>query len=130
MKNIFKKLKERWYVINSIWKAEEYFVAIANKKGNYKNKDFAPILYEYMNNTKRELFYTFIHDYIENNLRSISGKFICVRSYEDIEHDIFIMKGSEVTFEKGYCNVISAGSVFSYKMPTEEIFSHFKFISK
>ena len=80
--------------------------------------------------TNRDLFYTFIHDFIENNLRSISGKFMCVRSYEDLEHDIYIPKGSEVTFDKGYANVISNGNLITYKMPIEEIFSHFKFISK
>ena len=124
-----KTIINRWKAIKALLKCDEYFLGVAWKDDRYHN-GHDPIYYDYINNTDRDLFYTFIHDYIENNLRSISGKFICVRSYEDIEHDIFIMKGSEVTFEKGYCNVISAGSVFSYKMPIEEIFSHFKFISK
>lgn len=124
-----KTIIDRWKAIKALLKCDEYFLGVSWRDDRYRN-NHGPICYDYINNTDRDLFYTFIHDYIENNLRSISGKFICVRSYEDIERNIFIMRGSEVTFEKGYCNVISAGSVFSYKMPTEEIFSHFKFISK
>lgn len=122
-----KTIKERWNAIKALLKCDEYFLGVSYK---YGDNEYDPIQYNYINNTDRDLFYVFIHDYIENNLRSISGKFVCIRSYEDLERDIFIMKGSEVTFNKGYCNVISHGSIFSYKMPIEEIFSHFKFISK
>lgn len=124
-----KTIKERWKAIKALLKCDEYFLGVAWKDDRYHN-DHGLICYDYINNTDRDLFYTFIHDFIENNLRSISGKFICVRSYEDLEHDIYIPKGSEITFDKGYANVISCGNVITYKMPIEEIFSHFKFISK
>ena len=66
--NIFKKLKDRWFIIKSIWNAEEYFVTVANSKNRFEQKDpNDPIVYEYMNNTDRKIFYVFVKDYIENN---------------------------------------------------------------
>lgn len=124
-----KTIKERWQAIKALLKCDEYFLGVAWKNKDYKD-EHGLICYDYINNTDRDLFYTFMHDFIENNLRSISGKFICVRSYEDTEHDVFIMKGSEITFNEGQVTVISNGDTFLYKVPIEEIFSHFKFISK
>ena len=126
--NIIKIIKKRWNAIKSLLNCDEYFLVTA-----YKDTNFEPwrgaIKYNYYNNTDRDLFYTIVSDHINTNLRSITGKFICIKSYKNNEHNISIIKGSEVIFNKGYVNVISNGNTVSYKMPIEEIFLHFKFIS-
>lgn len=126
--NIIKIIKKRWNAIKSLLNCDEYFLVTACKDTNFEPWRRA-VKYNYYNNTDRDLFYTIISDHINTNLRSITGKFICIKSYENNEHNISIIKGSEVIFNKGYINVISNGKPFSYKMPTEEIFLYFKFIS-
>lgn len=64
-----KKIIKRWKAIKSILNAEEYFVTVANSKNRFGQKEIhGPIVYEYMNNTDRNLFYVFVKDYIDNEL--------------------------------------------------------------
>lgn len=130
IKRIIKRLK----AIKSLINANEYFLGVANQKNTYGELWRGPIIYEYFNNTDRNLFYTFIHDYIENNLRAVSGQFICIRDYKD--QVLTISEGQYVDFDKGYIiNIYNkypstiTSDLFKHKIPTEEIFSHFKFIS-
>ena len=66
-----KHFKDKLKAIKAILKAEEYFVAIANK--NDKNKDM--IFYEYFNNTDRDEFYIFIKKHVNNKIKKDILKF-------------------------------------------------------
>ena len=129
MIDTIKRLIKRWGALKALFNSQEYFLVTACQEGHIEPWR-GPIKYEYIKNTDRELFYEFVHDYVENNLRPITGKFTCVRTYENREQDVFVMKGSDVIFDNGYMNAISNGNTFVHKVPTEEIFSHFKFVSK
>ena len=125
---ILKKIIKRWKAIKALLQCDEYFLGVST----FKN-DFNIICYNYIKNTERDIFYNFVHDYIENNLRCISGDFICTRPYEDKEEGIYISKGMTISLNKGWTYISfnkneNSGSK-SYKIPNEEIFSHFKCIN-
>jgi len=125
---ILKKIIKRWKAIKALLNCDEYFLGVSTFKNG-----FDVICYDYIKNTERDLFYNFVHDYIENNLRCISGDFICVRPYEDKEEGIFIPKGITITLNEGQGNLVfnknENSDTKSYKIPNEEIFSHFKCIN-
>jgi hypothetical protein len=129
MKYTIKLLIERIKLIKTLLKCDEYFLAVANSKNNIEPWR-GPIIYEYFTNSDRELFWAFVHDHIENTKRSITGNFICIRTYSDDQKDVYVMKGDVVKFNNGYITAVSNGSTFQYRIPNEEIYSHFKLISK
>ena len=127
------KLLERLKIIKKIFTADEYFLTIANQHNPYGRKESGPIKYEYFTNSDRELFWAFVHDHIENTKRSITGNFICVRDYRIDEMNI-IKRGAEVYLKDGYIEHIAnddsnlvISKRFKHKIPTEEIYSHFKY---
>ena len=132
MKN-YKKFIERIKALKALWKAEEYFLVTANMDTRYSTPGLqpnGPIVYEYMNNTDREMFYLFAHNYIEENMRPETGKFECILDYE-FSSGYKISKGQIVNVCNGYVEVDStAEDVFSLKIPKAELCSHFVWISK
>lgn len=66
MKIIFKlkRIYERWNSIKKLIDANEYFLGITNIHNEHKNI----IIYDYDNNTDRELFYKFINDHIMSKI--------------------------------------------------------------
>ena len=129
---MFKRIKERWKAIKAIINGDEYFLTVAYQYNPYGKKELGPIKYEYFTNSDRELFWTFVHDHIENTKRSTTGNFICIRDYRIDELNI-IKQGVEVYLKNGYIiNVYSdsntiTSALFNHKIPTEEIYSHFKY---
>ena len=133
---MIKKIIERWQAIKKLLMADEYFLGVAKQKENYSNV----MCYDYINNTNRDMFYTFVHDYIEENLRPSSGKFICTirfhvhKGYESV---IDISKGTIIHVNKGIITKIEAGEGtinevgLSYLgiLPTKELYAHFTYIN-
>lgn len=63
---MIKKIIERWKAIKALITSEEYFLTVANQKNPYGEPWRGPILYDYIANTDRELFYVFIKEHIKN----------------------------------------------------------------
>jgi hypothetical protein len=127
MNNIIKKIKnfiERIEAVKKLVNADEYFLGVSNLHDQLDNV----ICYDYFHNTNRNLFYTFIHDKIENELRAITGKFICIRNFEF--NNIEIKIGDIVWFERGTLIKIEnkPNELFETSIPISEIFSHFHII--
>jgi len=133
---MIKQIIERWKAIKKLIMADEYFLGVAKQKENYSNV----MCYDYINNTNRDMFYTFVHDYIEENLRPISGKFICINRFhvhKGYESVIDISKGTIIHVNKGIITKIEAGEGtinevgLSYLgiLPTKELYAHFTYIN-
>ena len=130
---MIKKIIKRWKEIKALINSDEYFLAVANSDSNFEPWRCA-IKYNYMTNTNRQMFYTFVHDSIENEYRTITGTFVCIRDY-NIDN-FTIVKNTLVVLKDGcICNILSVDNlitigenVFKYRIPTSEIFSHFKLI--
>ena len=60
------KIKDKIKAIWKLWKAEEYFLTVANQKNPYGAYENGPIIYEYISNTDRDLFHQFVIDHIKN----------------------------------------------------------------
>ena len=117
-----KKLLNIFKLIKALFKADEYFLTVAYQHNPYGRKELGPIRYEYFTNSDRELFWAFVHDHIENTKRSITGNFICIRDYK-INDSITIKAGWPVYLKNGYVTNYD----IIHKIPTEEIYSHFKY---
>ncbi len=124
MKNTIKLLVEKIKLFKTLLKCDEYFLAVANSKNSIEPWR-GPIIYEYFTNSDRELFWSFVHDHIENTKISITGNFICIRDYK-VDDLIVIKSGTQVYLKDGYVTNYD----MIHKIPTEEIYSHFKLISK
>ena len=133
---MIKRIIERWQAIKKLIMADEYFLGVAKQKENYSNV----MCYDYINNTNRDLFYTFVHDYIEENLRPISGKFICTHHfhvYKGHESILDITKGTVVHVNNGMITKIEGGEGtinevgLSYlsTLPTKELYAHFAYMN-
>jgi len=129
---MIKKIIKRWKEIKALINSDEYFLAVANSDSNFEPWRCA-IKYNYMTNTNRQMFHTFVHDSIENEYRTITGKFVCIRDY-NIDN-FTIKQDTIVEFNNGYiCNIFSndnltiGENIFKHRIPTSEIFSHFKLI--
>lgn len=124
---------ERIKAIFALWKAEEYFLVTANMDTKFSTpglKPNGPIVYKYLNNTDREMFYLFAHNYIEENMRPETGKFECILNYE-FGSGYKISKGQIVNIRNGYIEVDGTDEdTFSLKIPKAELCSHFVWISK
>ena len=132
---MLKRIIERWYAIKKLLTADEYFLGVAKQNDNYSNV----MCYDYINNTNRDLFYAFVHDYIEENLRPISGKFICTHHfhvYKGHESILDIAKGTIVHVNNGMITKIEGGEGtinevgLSYlsTLPTKELYAHFTYM--
>lgn len=132
MKNC-KKFIERIKALKALWKAEEYFLVTANIDTRFSTpgqQPNGPIVYNYMNNTDREMFYLFANNHIEENILSETGKFECILDYE-FSSGYKISKGQIVNVHNGYIEVDNTTEdIFSLKIPKTELCSHFVFISK
>lgn len=132
MKNC-KKFIERIKALKALWKAEEYFLVTANIDTRFSTPGQppnGPIVYNYMNNTDREMFYLFANNYIEENMLSETGKFECILDYE-FSSGYKISKGQIVNVHNGYIEVDNTTEdIFSLKIPKTELCSHFVFMSK
>ena len=132
MKN-YKKFIERIKALKALWKAEEYFLVIANMNTRFSTpgqQPNGPIVYNYMNNTDRETFYLFANNYIEENMLSETGQFECILDYE-FSSGHKISKGQIVNVHNGYIEVNNATEdIFSLKIPKTELCSHFVLMSK
>jgi len=116
------KFLEKIKIIKKIFTCDEYFLTVAYQHNPYGRKELGSIRYEYFTNSDRELFWTFVHDHIENTKRSITGNFVCVRDYK-VNDLITIKSGTQVYLKDGYITNYD----IIYKIPTEEIYSHFKY---
>ena len=66
---VFKLMKEKLKAIWNILIHDEYFIVTAYKDTTYSTKGYggwAPIRYDYVHNTNRNVFYQFVKNYIEN----------------------------------------------------------------
>lgn len=133
---MIKRIFERWEAIKKLLMADEYFLGVAKQKENYSNVR----CYDYINNTNRETFYTFVHDYIEENLRPISGKFICINHFHvhkgynsiiDIAKDtiVYVNKGIITKIEGGEGTINEDGLSYLGTLPTKELYAHFTYIN-
>lgn len=133
---MIKRIIERWDAIKKLIMADEYFLGIAKQKENYSNV----MCYDYINNTDRDLFYSFIHDYIEENLRPISGKFVCTHNfhiYKGHKYILDINKGTIVHINNGIISKIEDDEENINKeklsyfgiIPTKELYAHFTYIN-
>lgn len=133
---MIKRIIERWKAIKKLIMADEYFLGVAKQKENYSNV----MCYDYINNTNRDMFYTFVHDYIEENLRPISGRFICTnhfRVYKGHTSILDITKGTIVHINSGIITKIEAGEGtinevgLSYleTIPTKDLYAHFTYMN-
>lgn len=60
-----EKLKAIWNILTH----DEYFVVTAHKDTTFSTSGYkccAPIKYDYVHNTNRNIFYTFVKSYIDN----------------------------------------------------------------
>ena len=64
IKKIIKKIK----AIKALIMADEYFLTVANQKNLHDQDELGPIVYDYIHNTDRDLFYVFVKSYIKQNL--------------------------------------------------------------
>ena len=64
---MIKRIIKRWDAIKKLLMADEYFLSVASQKENYANV----ICYDYVDNTNRDLFYSFVNDYIKEKLKYI-----------------------------------------------------------
>lgn len=132
MKN-YKKFIERIKALKALWKAEEYFLVTANMDTRFSTpgqQPNGPIVYNYMNNTDREMFYLFANNYIEENMLSETGKFECILDYE-FSSGHKISKGQIVNVHNGYIEVNNTTeNTFSLKISKTELCSHFVFMNK
>lgn len=133
---MIKRIIERWDAIKKLIMADEYFLGVAKQKENYSNVR----CYDYINNTNRDMFYTFVHDYIEENLRPISGKFICTNHFHihkgyntiiNIPKDtiVHVKNGIIIKLEGGEGTINEAGLSYLGTLPTKELYAHFTYIS-
>lgn len=124
IKNIFK----RWKEIKSLVNSNEYFLATANFKNISSNSEIHnPIIYEYMNNSDRDMFYVFIHDYIEKNIRPNTGMFECILEYS--YNDVYAHKGDIVYVTNGFAYLSSTtGKSYPTKISQSELYAHFAYI--
>jgi hypothetical protein len=133
---MIKRIIERWNAIKKLIMADEYFLGVAKQKENYSNV----MCYDYINNTNRDLFYTFVHDYIEENLRPISGKFICTNHFHvykgresilDITQGtiVHVTNGMITKIESGEGTINEVGLSYLSTLPTKELYAHFTYIS-
>ena len=115
--------------------ADEYFLGVTKQKEKYSNI----MCYDYINNTNRDWFYTVIHDYIEENLRPISGQFICINHFHvhkgnnsiiDIAKDtiVHVDHGIITKIEGGEGTVNQEGLSYLGTLPTKELYAHFTYI--
>ena len=134
---MIKRIIERWDAIKKLLFCDEYFLGVSRKDDRYDN-GYGPICYDYINNTNRDLFYVFIHDYIENNLRPISGKFVCTnhfRLYKGHELILDIPKDTIININKGIITKIEGEGIINKnilsldKIPTKELYAHFTYIN-
>ena len=133
---MLKRIIERWEAIKKLLMADEYFLGVAKQKENCSNVR----CYDYINNTNRDLFYTFVHDYIEENLRPISGKFICTNHFHvhkgynsiiDIQKDtiVHVKNGIITKIEGGEGTINEDRLSYLGTLPTKELYAHFTYIS-
>ena len=133
---MIKKIIKHWKEIKALINSDEYFLAVANSDSKFEpwSEPWRHVVkYNYMTNTNRQMFYTFVHDSIENEYRTITGKFVCIRDYTF--NNFTIKQDTIVEFNNGYlCNIFSNDNltieenIFKHRIPTPEIFSHFKLI--
>ena len=132
MKN-YKNFIERIKALKALWKAKEYFLVTANMNTRFSTPGQppnGPIVYNYMNNTDREMFYLFANNYIEENMLSETGKFECILDYK-FSSGYKISKGQIVNVHNGYIEVDNTTEdIFSLKIPKTELCSHFVLMSK
>lgn len=129
MNKFIKRIK----AIIALWKADEYFLVTANMDTRFSTpgqKPNGPIVYKYLNNTDREMFYWYAHNYIAENMRNETGKFECILDYE-FSSGYKISRGQIVNICNGYIEINGAdGKTVSLKIPKVELCSHFIWISE
>lgn len=63
-----KRIIERWKAVKTLLLSDEYFLTVANQRNPYGRTDLGPIIYDYIHNTDRELFYVFVKSWINDNI--------------------------------------------------------------
>jgi len=64
---MIKNLIKRWKAVKALLTSAEYFLTVTNQKNPYGPIELGPIVYDYIDNTDREMFYVFVKSWIKDN---------------------------------------------------------------